>query len=220
MNIVRRPLRAQIREEILRRMAEGRYSAGESINEVEMATELGVSRTPLREALIGLEFEGQIESQVGRGFRFPIVNPERVIEAGPIVAVLENLALDLSDPADLAEIGHQLAELTEEHARLDSDLTEVIRLDSQWHDVLLSACPNRSLLTLIGGIKLGSLWIRLESENAEALRASWLEGHREVAAALIKGDTSAAKQHVSSNWTDGVAEIIGEAFVSEPEEQQ
>ncbi|NMD46581.1 MAG: GntR family transcriptional regulator, partial [Propionibacterium sp.] len=61
MVIQRRSLRAQIRDELLQRLRDGSIEAGAGINEAELASELGVSRTPLREALISLETEGHIE---------------------------------------------------------------------------------------------------------------------------------------------------------------
>ena len=62
MAIERKNLRSQVRDELLARMRAGLVRPGEGINEVQLAAELGVSRTPLREALIALESEGQITS--------------------------------------------------------------------------------------------------------------------------------------------------------------
>lgn len=212
MSIIRRPLRAQIREEILRRLADGRYRSGDSINEVEMARELGVSRTPLREALIGLEFEGQVESQVGKGFRFPTLTQAEILEAGPIIGLLEGLALDLTDPEALVAIGHELLLLTEEQEREDIDLSQVIRHDVQWHAVLISACPNARLLELLGKLKLGAFRVHLESGQAAALRDEWSTGHRIVAQALIDGDLDLAKRQGMINWTVGLNAILEAAF--------
>lgn len=60
----RTTLRSQVREELLGRMRSGDVRPGQSINEVQLAAELGVSRTPLREALIALESEGQDRKSV------------------------------------------------------------------------------------------------------------------------------------------------------------
>lgn len=212
MGIVRQPLRAQIREEILRRLADGRYRSGDSINEVEMANELGVSRTPLREALIGLEFEGQVESQVGRGFRFPALSGEEILDAGPIIAALEGLALDLTDPQLLIEVGHELLMLTKEQSEVPADLRQLILFDVQWHEVLISACPSKRLVDLIRKLKLGSFRVHLESGEATELRDEWAEGHRIVAQALIDGDLDTAKRQGMLNWTDGLKAIIEGAF--------
>src|SRR6478735_2319718 len=102
MAIERRTLRSQVREELLARMRSGEVSPGESINEVQLAAELGVSRTPLREALIALESEGQIESENGKGFRFVPLSAREFEELCPIIVTLEGLALDLSPVDELS----------------------------------------------------------------------------------------------------------------------
>src|SRR5215469_8782888 len=96
MAIERKTLRSQVREELLERMRAGDVRPGESINEVQLAAELGVSRTPLREALIALESEGQIESENGKGFRFVPLSAREFEELAPIMATLEGLALEVT----------------------------------------------------------------------------------------------------------------------------
>ncbi|WP_454299390.1 GntR family transcriptional regulator [Salana multivorans] len=96
MAIQRKSLRSQVRRELLARMRSGAVVPGEGINEVQLAAELGVSRTPLREALIALESEGQIESEDGKGFRFVPLRAREFEELAPIMATLEGLALKSS----------------------------------------------------------------------------------------------------------------------------
>ena len=101
MVIERRNLRSQVRDELLARMRSGLVQPGEGINEVQLATELGVSRTPLREALIALESEGQIESENGKGFRFVPLSAQEFEDLAPVMAALESLALELSPLEEL-----------------------------------------------------------------------------------------------------------------------
>ena len=103
MAIERKNLRSQVRDELLTRMRAGDVQPGEGINEVQLAAELGVSRTPLREALIALESEGQIESQNGKGFRFVSLSKSEFEELAPILATLEALALRLSPAEQLTD---------------------------------------------------------------------------------------------------------------------
>ncbi|MFF7994422.1 GntR family transcriptional regulator [Kitasatospora xanthocidica] len=81
---------------------------GESINEVHLAEELGVSRTPLREALISLEREGIITSERGKGFRFAPTGKREFLDLTAILIALESLALRTSDPAHLSAIAPRL----------------------------------------------------------------------------------------------------------------
>jgi len=67
----RKPLRADVGAEILGRIIDGRLPSGTRINESHLALELGISRTPLREAMLCLTTEGTLASDMGRGFRVP-----------------------------------------------------------------------------------------------------------------------------------------------------
>ncbi|MCZ0979044.1 GntR family transcriptional regulator [Streptomyces diastatochromogenes] len=113
MAIERRPLREQIRDELMDRLTRGEFSAGSDVNEAALAAELGVSRTPLREALIAMAGEGVLESSQGRGFRFAPVSRQEFRELVAIVAALEALALESSDPEHLRSIAPRLLELAQ-----------------------------------------------------------------------------------------------------------
>lgn len=121
MVIKRSALRTQVREEILNRMRAGAVSPGEQINEVQLAVELGVSRTPLREALIALEGEGQIASESGRGFQYKPLSAAEINDLAPVIATLEGLALELTAPQDRRELGVALAALAEDFADTEAE---------------------------------------------------------------------------------------------------
>ena len=67
----RKPLRADVGAEILGRIIDGRLPSGTRINESHLSQELGISRTPLREAMLCLNTEGALSSDMGRGFMVP-----------------------------------------------------------------------------------------------------------------------------------------------------
>ncbi|MCZ7528349.1 MAG: GntR family transcriptional regulator [Acidimicrobiia bacterium] len=98
MVIERRPLRDKVREEVLERLLRGVLPVGTNINEPELARELGVSRTPLREALLSLEREGLLDTHPGRGWWVAPLTPETVLDVYPIVGTLEALAVRLTPP--------------------------------------------------------------------------------------------------------------------------
>jgi DNA-binding GntR family transcriptional regulator len=64
----KRPLRDEVKHQVLERVVRGRLPFGHRINETALAEELGVSRTPLREALLELQREGFLHSATARGF--------------------------------------------------------------------------------------------------------------------------------------------------------
>jgi len=74
----RKPLRADVAAEIQGRIIDGRLPAGIRINESLLADELGISRTPLREAMLCLDTEGVLTSDMGRGFRVPLLEADEL----------------------------------------------------------------------------------------------------------------------------------------------
>ena len=98
--IQRQNLSSQALEEIRRLILEGNLAPGGPIVESGLAADLGVSRTPLREALHSLEREGLVTSEPGRGFLVAQLVAREAQELYPLRALLEPLALRLSGLPD------------------------------------------------------------------------------------------------------------------------
>ncbi len=208
MAIERKNLRSQVRDELLARMRTGLAKPGASINEVQLAAELGVSRTPLREALIALESEGQITSENGKGFRFVPLSAGEFEDLAPVMATLEGLALELSPLEELKKVGVRLVELAD---AFTDELVEhrlVISRDDEWHSVMLSVCPNKRLLDVIESVR-GSFH-RYESllvaDDVKVERVA--AEHAEIARNLAAGDLPAAVQALKTNWMHGMRRIL------------
>jgi DNA-binding GntR family transcriptional regulator len=214
MAIERKTLRSQVREELLARMRSGEAHPGESINEMQLAAELGVSRTPLREALIGLESEGQITSENGKGFRFVKLSANEFEELGPVMAALEGLAIELSPLETMRELGKKLARLADEFNQNLAEHSLIAQRDDEWHELMLSACPNSRLLDLIGNMR--ELFHRYESllvpDEVMIERVATEHGH--IAEALVAGDIDAAKEALKDNWINGTRRIRANASLS------
>ncbi len=211
MAIERKTLRSQVREEILNRMRSGEAEPGEGINEVQLAAELGVSRTPLREALIGLESEGQITSENGKGFRFVKLSAQEFEELGPIIATLESLALELTPGHLQQEIGRELRVLATAFSQNLAEHGLIAQRDDEWHTVMLRGCTNTRLLEVIEGVR--SLFHRYESllvPNEVVIERVAAE-HLQIADCLIAGDVFGAQQALKSNWLNGVTRILANA---------
>lgn len=214
MTIERKTLRSQVRQELLARMRSGDVKPGESINEVQLAAELGVSRTPLREALIALESEGQIESENGKGFRFVPLSAREFEELCPIIFSLESLAIELTPVIDLQRLGAELSSLAADFSEDVAQHSLVNSRDDEWHGLMLSACPNLRLLEYISAVRLAihryeSL---LVSDDVMVERSS-LE-HSEIAKQLQAGNVPAAQKALEVNWTNGMRRLLANAGIS------
>ncbi|QOR71056.1 GntR family transcriptional regulator [Ruania alkalisoli] len=208
MVIKRSALRAQVREEILHRMRTGSVKPGEQINEVQLAAELGVSRTPLREALIALEGEGQIASESGRGFRFLPLSATELVELAPVLSTLEGLALDLSDIDDLRRIGAELQTMSDDFAEETVQHAILNQRDDSWHRHMLSVCPNQRLLVVIENVRATMHRYEALLVNDEQLIARRTEEHAAIATCLAEGDVEGAKQALANNWAGGTQRLL------------
>ncbi|MFT4220528.1 MAG: GntR family transcriptional regulator [Microbacterium sp.] len=211
MPIERKTLRAQVRDELLARMRSGHVHPGERINEVQLAAELGVSRTPLREALIALVTEGQIGSEDGKGFRFIPLSTREFEELAPIIGALEGLAVELSPLDKLKVLGERLADLA---AEFDQEVVEhglIISKDDEWHGVLLSACPNKRLLEIIASVRTSLHRYESLLVPNDVMIERTAEEHAEIARCLIAGDLPGAIEGLRVNWTHGTQRIIENA---------
>ncbi len=201
MPVARQSLRVQVRDEIRSLLRDGKLRAGEEISEQKLAEELGVSRTPLREALIALEAEGYIESQVGRGFRFALTTQQDFLGSAPIIAVLECLALDLTPPEVLQEVGQKLLRMADDFTQTIANHRELIRRDEEWHLLLTGGCGNEQLLTMLDRLKTSFHMLEYAILPFDAMVERSASDHHDIAEALIAGDLERAKTRLRENWT-------------------
>jgi DNA-binding GntR family transcriptional regulator len=211
MAIERRALREQVREELLDRMRSGAAKPGGRINEVQLAAEIGVSRTPLREALIALEAEGQIESESGKGFRFAALSAREFEELAPVISALEGLAVELSPLADMRRLGRRLGRMAATFSSESVAHRTIMTHDDEWHGVMLSACPNRRLLTLVSAVRQS--FHRYESllVSDEAIVGRVAAEHAAIARHLAEGDIPGAQRALRDNWVNGAKRILTQA---------
>ncbi|MGW1992870.1 GntR family transcriptional regulator [Embleya sp. NPDC001921] len=211
MAIERRSLREQIRDELVRRLARGEFRPGSVVDEAALALEFGVSRTPLREALIALVGEGVLRSGRHRGFEFAPISNREFTELVEIVAELEAYALRSSDPERLAEIAGRLLGLADEFPQQVAEYGLIAERDREWHDLLISACANRRLVGLIASVKTDLR--RYESLMVPDDRpiAREHEEHREIARRLIAKDIPGAVTALRANWLNSSTRMLAEA---------
>jgi len=208
MAITRVPLREQAHHAIIGRILREELAPGSRLSDSVLAGELGVSRTPVREALLRLEREGFLEVDVGRGFFVKPLSVREVREVYPILWTLEILALRTSPPpprARLAELGRINAEL----AGAGADPERRIDLDVEWHRTLLEGCGNGRLLEMIAGLKV--VIRRYEyayMQNAAHVPVSTGQ-HEQMARAVEAGDLETAVPLLEENWRFGMEELLG-----------
>lgn len=142
--IQRKPLREEIQKEIVARLHDGRLAAGRRINETHLSQDLGVSRTPLREAMLTLAAAGFLESDMGKGFGVPALEAADFVEIQTLLTRLAPLAISLGGapgPGRVMELGNLLNRARMTGSQTLTPPTVIFR----WSQLLVEDCPNRLL---------------------------------------------------------------------------
>jgi DNA-binding GntR family transcriptional regulator len=204
--ISRTPLRDAVYREILDRIHRGELPAGSRVRDTTLATQLGVSRTPVREALLRLSREGILDADMGRGFAVTRLNPAEMRETGAILSALECLALETC--GDLpAERLARLGEIDQELAQTRGDVERCISLDEEWHRTLLEGCPNRRLREIIATLwQVPRRYMRAYLRDAGRVSLS-TQHHARIIEALRRHDRDTATQRFRHHWQRGIEEL-------------
>ena len=192
--------------ELRLRIVDGRLPAGERINEVHLARELGVSRTPLREALSRLASEGALRSVPRFGFFVRPLTLEEFEQIYDIRPILDPEALRLAGLPDAKTL--ERLEVLNRRLATARDPEAVIALDDEFHLALLDRCPNRVLLEMIQSIILRTrrYELALMRETSNVRRAT--EDHARILAALRRRDLPGACAALKRNMQWGRAPIV------------
>lgn len=129
----------------------GKYRPGESLTEGRLAAELGVSRTPIREALTQLEHEGLVQLVPNKGALVTGISQKDIQDIYTIRMLIEGLAARWAaeniDEQELKDLQNAIE--LEEFYTLKNDLEQLIRLDSRFHQVIYTASKSRPLMYML-----------------------------------------------------------------------
>lgn len=217
MQLGRLNLAEEIANVVREMIVDGRLPPGERINEMQLAARLGISRTPLREALSRLLTEGALSSVARRGFFVRPLSAQEVQSIYPIRALLDPAALRLAGiPAP-----ERLARLRESNRRLSvaRQAAEAIRLDDLFHLELLESCPNPVLIELIGQFMWRTRRYELGVMGKSANMSGAVAAHERILDALEAGELDLACLELEGNMMRGKQPVLDWLAARIPEEQ-
>lgn len=197
--------RPNISEDLANRIrdmiVDGAIPAGSRINEVHLARDLGVSRTPLREAIARLVREDTLMAVPRVGAFAKPLSLEEFDQIYSIRNVLDPEALRLSGLPS----GQQIDRLERLNARMRAaaDPHTTIALDDEWHLFLVENCPNKVLLGLIQDFMRRTRRYELALMRERQLVEIATDTHAEIIAALRRADLNAAIKLLKSNLEAG-----------------
>lgn len=179
-------------DQLLDEIRYGTLPPGARLREVELAARLGISRTPVREAIRRLEADGLVEHLPRQGASLRRLSYAEVMELYEMRAVLEGTAARL---AARAASQMELGELTDINAEMTSSTipTDIVRLNRQFHATLINAAKNRYLQRAIGAMGRTLLILGQSTLFDPARVATAAQEHDTLLRALQARDGAAAE---------------------------
>ncbi len=211
--------RASLHDEVTARVrdliVDGTLAAGAPIHEVELAGQLGVSRTPVREALKVLASEGLVELLPGRGAAVKVFTAKDAQDMLALIALLEEYAGQRAAAAsddEIAAIVALHAKMREHYARRER--AEYFRLNQEIHNAIVLAAGNPTLAMLHGILRARMRRIRyIDNQSPENWSAAMAE-HEGFIAALAARDGPRLgrllREHLDNTWPR-VASVVAAA---------
>lgn len=182
-------------------IAEGRYVTGDCLVEMKIAEELGVSRTPVREALKQLELEDLVDSQPNRGVIVKSFTTEDLRDVFTIRHLLEGQAAywaaERITDAQLRQL-REIVDLMEFYTQ-KNDVPNLVQLDSRFHEIVYAASNSRSLKHILTSLHHNISRARKSSLTEPQRPAGSLAEHQHIYAAIERHDAEASKAYMEQH---------------------
>lgn len=191
----------KIREDILNDV----YKNGDKIVEAKLADELGVSRTPVREALKQLELDGLVENIPNRGVVVKGISEQDIDDIYTIRIAIEGIAAKWAVKRITEKDLDQLKEICElmEFYTYRKDTDKTFELNSKFHEIIYKATNSRYLEHVLNSFQLFIKSTRNKSLKTEGRLEQALEEHKAILEAFIERDeekaTNAILTHVNNS---------------------
>jgi len=190
-----KPLREIVFESLREAIISGVLKPGERMMEVQLAEEMGVSRTPVREAIRKLELEGFVIMVARKGAYVAGISSKDVSEVFEIRAALEGLAAALaaerindSEKEELERVLVYKAASVEAN-----DFSSLIEKDTEFHELIYKASRNERLMQIISNLREQINRFRMVSLAHPGRGREALEEHRKIAEAIADRDFTLAQ---------------------------
>ncbi len=203
------PLRESVYRRLKQAIVEGQFGPGQRLVETDLASRLGVSRNPVREALRMLEQEHLVLAST-QGLVVSSITRSRIQEVYSLRAILEaegcRLAAMNATPEERARF-RDLLECAAE-ALANHDMLAMGACDTDFHNLLMHASRNETLELLLDQLHDHILRFRHVTLNIPGRPEDVLHDHTAIADAVIRGDADAAASLVNAHLTDAVRRLL------------
>lgn len=192
-------------------ICDGRLAPNQKLPQIPLADHLGISRTPVRDALQRLAQEGLVRAVSFRGFVVSEFSAREVLDVYQVRLALEPLAIEEAFPnysrMDVAKLGDLCDQMD---STAEEQLAELYRINGEFHQTLTEPCPNRVAVRLLNQLWQSPSSLRMfhaQASSGAAMRESGIE-HRAILEAIEGGDRKLTSRRVKDHIRRAESETI------------
>ena len=177
------PLRDVVFNTLRQASLRGEFKPGERLMEIQLANKLGVSRTPIREAIRKLELEGLVIMIPRKGAEVADITEKSLRDVLEVRKALEELAVQLACEKITQEELEELEQAGENFKKVlkrSKDITEVAEADVRFHDVIYMATDNQKLIHLLNKLREQMYRYRVEYLKNPDVHEQLTQEHEEI----------------------------------------
>lgn len=178
--------------------------------EIALAQKLGVSRTPIREAIRKLELEGLVVMAPRKGAEVAEITLKDVKDVLEVRKNLEDLAVELACKKATEEDIEEMKRAHEEFIKTLSqkDLTVIAEADVKFHDVIYKTTDNKRLIQILNNLREQMYRYRLEYIKDEKKRMIVTDEHLQIIEAIKNKDVDSAKEYIQEHINNQEKTIV------------
>ncbi|MBP5281387.1 MAG: GntR family transcriptional regulator [Lachnospiraceae bacterium] len=200
------PLRDVVFNTLRQAILTGELKPGERLMEIHLADQLGVSRTPIREAIRKLELEGLVTMIPRRGAEVAQITEKSMNDVLEVRRAVDALCVELAceriTPEELERLGEACQEFAAEAMKKEKDVKLLAQKDVSLHDIIVQATGNQRLIQLVNNLSEQMYRYRFEYLKDFSQHEKLVEEHRVIYESIVKKDREtaceAARVHIDN----------------------
>ncbi|MFI7132358.1 GntR family transcriptional regulator [Nonomuraea sp. NPDC050153] len=199
-----RSLAEQVISEVRRAVHTGAMVPGRLYSVYQVAEQLNVSRSPVREAMLRLAEAGLVQVERNRGFRVVLPHPREIVEIFGVRLALELPAVRRAARGGAAGLGEELRATMEEMAAAVEAADDALffQLDQALHDRVLAAAGNGRARAIVGGLRDTMRILGTSTDDRSRTLRQVHEEHEPIVAALAAADAEGAVLAMRAHLTN------------------
>ena len=192
------PMRDVVFKTLRQAILKGELEPGERLMEIQLAERLGVSRTPIREAIRKLELEGLVLMIPRKGAEVAKISENNLRDVLEVRRSLEELAIDLACQRMTEEELSELKKTEERFAKAiqTGEVMEIAQTDESYHEIIYNSTKNQKLVQILNNLREQMYRYRLEYIKDEDKRQILLVEHDHIIKALSLRHVQEAKMAI------------------------